>query len=137
PPSGGRPWGGLFLVTLAAGSGCLLGGYLDWTAVESAQHDAGAWLVACGLGLLSLSALALWLWVWRVLRAPNRPWRRLVLLSLLVLLAGRGPAQSQLAPPWAGAAMNGLGWALFIGLVLRVLWLGRRGRTRVASPVWV
>jgi len=137
PRAGARPWGWLFLLSLAVGSGCLLGGYLDSTAVESTQHDTGTWLMVSGLGLLSLAALALCLWVWRVLRAPNRPWGRLMLLSLLVLLAGRGPAQSQLALPWAGAAMNGLGWGLFIGLVLRVLWLGRRGSTRVASTGWV
>jgi Nuclease-related domain len=134
--SSGRPWGWLFLLALAIGSGCLLGVYLDWTAVESTQHDTGTWLILGGLGLLSLGAVALCLWVWRVLRAPNRPWGRLMLLGLLVVYLGEGPAQSQLALPWTPPLLNALGWALFIGLVLRVLWLGRHGRTRVASTRW-
>jgi hypothetical protein len=136
PRSGGRRWGWLCLLTLAVGSGCLLGGYLDWTAVESTQHDTGTWLIVGGLGLLSLGALALCLWVWRAVREPNRPWGRLMLLSLLVVSFGGGLAQGQLALPWTAAVLNGLGWALFMGLVLRVLWLGRRGRSRVTSPQW-
>jgi Nuclease-related domain len=133
PHSGGRPWGWLFLLTLAVGGGCVLSGYLDVTAVEPTYHDTGTWLMLGGLALLSFSALALSLWVWRVLHGRNRPWGRLMLLGLLVVLFGGGAVQSQLALPWTGAVLNRLGWALFIGLVLRVLWLGRRGRTRLGS----
>jgi hypothetical protein len=113
----------------------LLGGYLDRIALESAPHDMGTWLMLGGLGSLVCGAVALAMWTWRVVRAPNRPWGRLILLGLLVVSFGRGPIEGNVALPWTTAVFTGVGWALFIGLV-RVLWLGRRGKTRVSSARW-
>jgi hypothetical protein len=59
-----------------------------------------------------------------------------MLLGLLVVSLGSGSIHSNLALPWATAVLTVVGWALFIGLVVRALWLRRRPTTRVTSPPW-
>jgi hypothetical protein len=128
---GGPAWGRRSLLSLAAGSTFLLGGAAYWVF----QPETATVLMLVGLGLLIFSAVALCAWFWRLVRAPHRPWGRLMLVSLFASWALDTVAQQQHAVAWA-AALGALQWVLLIGLVLRFLGRGKRLSAQDDAARW-
>jgi hypothetical protein len=122
--AGGPDWGRRSLVSLAGGPVLLLGGLSFW-GFQPCESVLG--LIVVGAGLLTFSAVAFAAWLWRALhpQSGGRPWGRLLVLGLLAVWLLSAVASQARETAWI-PALNGLGWALAVGLLVRLGWLARR-----------
>src|ERR1051326_892482 len=126
----GPHWGRRSLVGLAAGLILLFTG----ASFASFQpHEMANVLVLGGLGLLIFSVFAFCRWLWRSIRsASGRPWGRLLVLGIgtasLVNLIALEQHQFDWLP-----VLNGIQWALAIGLLARLSWLASRRDSATAE----
>jgi Nuclease-related domain len=119
-------------VALSAGSVFVIAGATFWS-FEPRQTAVA--LLLGGAGLLAFAMFALCAWLWRAMRSSARPWGRLLVLSIVVggLVNMVALEQHQLA--WL-PVLNGLEWALAIGLLLRLSWLGTRRAPEAETARW-
>jgi hypothetical protein len=130
----GPHWGRRSLVGLAAGLILVLTG-ASFASFQPREIAIG--LVIGGLGLLIFSAFAFCTWLWRSIRsASGRPWGRLLVLSIVVASAVNLVALERHELEWL-QVLNGVEWALAIGLLSRMTWLvTRRGSAEVEAARW-
>lgn len=125
----GPHWGRRALVAFAGGFSLIVASASFWSFQP---RETAIVLLVGALGVLSFAAFAFCVWVARALRSSGRPWGRLLVLSIVVTSLVNLVALEQHQVDW-WPYLNGIEWALAIGLLSRMTWLATRGSSAEAE----
>src|SRR5207237_8630913 len=129
----GPHWGRRSLVGLAGGLVLILAGAAFWSFQP---RDLAIAMLVGGLSVLAFAAFTFCVWLVRALRSSGRPWGRLLVLAVVFAWLVNFVAIEQRQLDWL-PVLNGIEWALAIGLLVRLSWLvSRRASSEAEAARW-
>jgi len=129
----GPHWGRRSLLDLAGALILIVAGAAFWSFQPRAIAIA---LLVGGLCVLAFAVFAFCVWLVRALRSSGRPWGRLLMLAVVFAWMVNFVALEQRQLDWL-PVLNGIEWALAIGLLASISWLvTRRDSAEVEAARW-